>query len=291
MDGQRRFARSLRIARRRFWSKLKPAQPPRALRAASRASAIAFMLAAISLGLVDGGHVALRDAKGLGPVDWTAARLGYAAVNIEISGLKYHTPEQVLQLIETTPGESLLGFDSLNARQRLEKSDWVKSAEVQRVYPNRLKVNVTEREPFAVWRRKSEYSVIDRDGSVLSGIDLSAVRHLPLVTGEGANRAATRHLDALSKVQGLHLRTKGSAFVGGRRWSVYLDNGVKIMLPEQDALKALQQVERIEDKTKFLSKAIVAVDLRFPGRMNVQLPEGYIDEALRAHAMMRRTEQ
>jgi cell division protein FtsQ len=285
MDGQRRFARSLRIARRRFWSKLKPVQPSVGWRAGARASATGALFASLVVGLVDGGHITLQDDKGLGLLDWASGNLGYAASDIEISGLTYHKPEQILDLIEIYPGATLIGFRPLATRQVLEQSDWIKSANVQRIYPNRLKIEVVEHEPFAIWRRSSEYLIIDREGNSLSGINVRDVSNLPLVTGEGANLAAEEYLDALSKVQNLHLRTKGSAFVGGRRWTAYLDNGIKIMLPETDVLKALQQVEQIETKTGLLSKAIAAVDLRFVGRMGIQLPEGFVDEALTVHAL------
>jgi cell division protein FtsQ len=271
MDGQRRLARSLRIFRRRMWLRLRPMQPSRRTRIAARASAIGFLCGSALLGLVQGGHVIVNDGSGHSASDWLAKRMGYAAGDIEITGLTYHSAQDVLQSIGVKPGASLIGFKASEAQETLEASSWVQSAEVQRTYPNRLRIEVTERVPFALWLQKSGYSVIDRDGVELAGTDLARLKHLPLVTGLGANLEAAPLMAALERVPELLLKVKGSARLGDRRWNIYLDNGVKVMLPERNFERALALVAATDAKSGFLSKSIAAVDLRLPDRMVIEL--------------------
>jgi cell division septal protein FtsQ len=49
--------------------------------------------------------------------------------------------------------------------------DWVRQAAVRVMPPNRLEVDVVEREPFAVWQRDGLYFVIDREGAAMASFD------------------------------------------------------------------------------------------------------------------------
>ena len=52
--------------------------------------------------------------------------------------------------------------------------------------------------------------------------------------------------------------------VSDRRWNVVLDNGVEIMLPEDDPATALIQAVALDDGHGVFSREIAAIDLRLP---------------------------
>jgi cell division protein FtsQ len=145
----------------------------------------------------------------------------------------------------------------------------VQSASVERRLPNQLLISVVERVPFAVWQTGSGYSVIDRNGIAMSGIGLDQLKGLPMITGEGANLAAPSLVDRLQNMPDLLIRMHAAARIGGRRWTIYLDDGLKILLPETDFDAALASLMEIDAKTGLLSKGIVSVDLRQAGRLVV----------------------
>jgi cell division protein FtsQ len=99
-----------------------------------------------------------------------AGYFGYAAHDIRISGLKWHSPPAVLDAIGVTPGGPLVGFEPARARRLLENLDWVKSARVHRLFPNQLEIHIVERQPFAIWQRDGRFHVIDDAGVALSSI-------------------------------------------------------------------------------------------------------------------------
>jgi cell division protein FtsQ len=106
--------------------------------------------------------------------------------------------------------------------------------------------------------------------------------HLPLVTGDGANTAAAELVNDLSAIPALQQHVTGAARVGKRRWTLYLDNGVKLALPEQGVPEALNLVGRLDRDQAILSKGISMLDMRVPGRMTVQVAEagdGSVTEA------------
>jgi cell division protein FtsQ len=71
----------------------------------------------------------------------------------------------------------------LDARRgQLEQLPWVESASLQRILPNRIRVELTERTPVAFLRNSNELALIDAHGVILDrpeGEDL----HFPVITG------------------------------------------------------------------------------------------------------------
>jgi cell division protein FtsQ len=257
----------------------------RTLRFAARSGAVAFLGGALLLGLVQS---AAFDYEG-SPWDklpgQMASFVGLAADDIKIEGLTHHDPETLLAPIGVTPGGSLVNFDAATARRILENLDWIKSARVQRLFPNQLEITIEEREPFAIWQRDNNYYVIDRDGVAMSGIPASLMVRLPLVTGEGAQTAASELINQLEATPELMLQVKAAARVGDRRWTLYLDSGVTILLPEKGWQQALVDVQRLDQTQHLLSKGISSVDLRLPDRISVAVAEVAADSGLHPEAM------
>jgi cell division protein FtsQ len=197
--------------------------------------------------------------------------IGWAADDIRITGLVHQEPEMVLMALGVKPGGSLIGFDAENAKALLENLDWVATATVQRSFPNQLEISVEERVPFAVWQRAGAYYVIDRSGSAMSNVTPGKLPALPLVTGEGAQFEVAGLVNQLEVSPDLSSKIRGAARVGQRRWNLYLDNGVTVLLPEKDVEAALARVAALDASQNLLSKGVKSVDLRFPGRVIVAI--------------------
>lgn len=243
------------------------------VRFAARTGAVLFLGATILYGLIGGGALDYEGSPFHKLPGRLASLAGLAADDIEITGLVLQEPETVLAAIGVTPGGSLVSFDAANARRILENLDWVAAAKVQRLYPNQLEVTVAERQPFAIWQRGENYYVIGRDGTAMSNIPASKLTSLPLVAGEGAQVAAEELINQLEATPDIMLQLRAAARVSDRRWTLYLDNGVTILLPEENTSAALALVERLDRTQKLLSKGITSVDLRIEGRVVVAVAE------------------
>ncbi len=66
---------------------------------------------------------------------------------------------------------------------------------------------------------------------------------------------------------------KAAIFVGERRWNLRLKDGLDIRLPEYDVGNALAALSKLDREEKLFSRDIVAVDMRLPDRLIVQLSE------------------
>ncbi|HYL63734.1 MAG TPA: FtsQ-type POTRA domain-containing protein [Candidatus Methylomirabilis sp.] len=101
---------------------------------------------------------------------------------IELTGNHIVTREAVLQQFVRDRNRSVLRIPLDVRRGQLEQLPWVESAGVQRILPNTIRVELTERTPIAFLRNGTELALIDAHGVILSrpaGEDL----HFPIVTG------------------------------------------------------------------------------------------------------------
>jgi cell division protein FtsQ len=253
--------------------RLPPSGPSLRTRLIARSGAVVLLFGAIIHGLVIGGHLDYDGSPWRKLPGELASSLGFAADDIRITGLVHQEPETLLSAIGVRPGGSLVGFDASRARALLENLDWVASARILRKYPNRLDIVVTERQPFAIWQRDGAHYVIDQTGTAMSTLDPGRLSSLLLVTGEGAHRAAAELVGELEAVPQVKARIAAAARVGQRRWTLYLDNGVTVALPETGTAKALATLAGLDHNQGLLSKGIKSIDLRLPGEVIVQLAE------------------
>jgi cell division protein FtsQ len=280
VDGERRFvgplarafarrARTVLFNRRR-WASLLARGNRLSYRVMARAFALALLGGVVVEGLVDGGHLDYRGSPWLKVPGRVASVFGFAADDIRITGLEYHDAEAVLTPIGVRPGGSLIGFDASNARRLLENMDWIASAKVLRMFPNQLEISLVERKPIAIWQRDGRHYVIDASGAAMSTLNPRRFSHLPMVTGEGAQHRIDDLVNLVEAHPWLKSQLLGAARVGDRRWTLVLDSGVSIALPENDAEHALRRLEALDSKIGLLSKGIRSVDLRLPDRITIR---------------------
>jgi cell division protein FtsQ len=105
---------------------------------------------------------------------------------IELVGNRIVSRDAVLQQFARDRGHSVLSIPLDARRSALEELSWVESAGVQRILPNHIRVEITERMPIAFLRNGTELALIDAHGVILDrprGEDL----HFPIVTGLSDN--------------------------------------------------------------------------------------------------------
>jgi cell division protein FtsQ len=107
---------------------------------------------------------------------------------IEVTGNHIVSREAVLQQFAHDRGRSVLRIPLDARRGALEEISWVEAATVQRILPNRIRVELTERTPIAFLRNGTELALIDGHGVILDrprGEDLQ----FPIITGLSENMA------------------------------------------------------------------------------------------------------
>lgn len=101
---------------------------------------------------------------------------------VELLGNHVVSREAVLQPFAHDRNRSVLRIPLDDRRTELEQLPWVESASVQRILPNHIRVELTERTPIAFLRNGTDLSLIDAHGVILDRPDGEDL-HFPVVTG------------------------------------------------------------------------------------------------------------
>ena len=164
--------------------------------------------------------------------------------------------------------------------------DPVKSARLYVRQGNVLQVDVVERVPVVLWRNEQGLQLLDNEGVLVGPAFLRADwPELPLIVGDGANKNVTEALDLVAAAEPLSARLRGLVRMGERRWDVVLDRDQRILLPETDAVQALERVIAMDQAVDMLERDLLAVDLRLPSRPTLRMADGAMQELLRIRAI------
>jgi len=234
---------------------------------------VLVLLGSTTLGVVKGGHVdelvgALSDARNA-----LANSAGFRITTVAINGRKQLSQDEVLAIGGVNGRSSLLFLDAATVRDKLKANAWISDATILKLYPGRLQIDIVERSAFALWQQGGRLSVISDDGAVLEPYMSRRFVSLPLVVGKGADTRARDFLALLERYPQVRSQTKAAIFVGERRWNLRLNDGLDIRLPENDVGNALATLSKLDKEERLFSRDIVAVDMRLPDRLTVQLSE------------------
>ncbi|GAB4189028.1 MAG: hypothetical protein OHK0024_29470 [Thalassobaculales bacterium] len=201
-----------------------------------------------------------------------SASLGLAVQEVLVEGRRRTPAEAVLQALAVERGTPILQVDPAATRERLEALSWVRLAQVERRLPDLLHVRLVEREPLALWQQGGRHALIDAEGVVLTSEGLEDYAHLVVVVGEGAPARAAGLMRLLAQAPDLKPRVRYAQWVGERRWNLVMDNGITVRLPEGDAAAAWLRLAELEREHSLLEREVLAIDLRLPDRLIVQVP-------------------
>ncbi|MCC6780639.1 MAG: FtsQ-type POTRA domain-containing protein [Hyphomicrobiales bacterium] len=293
MDGRGRVAQSLKgMARRRATAGVcapAPAAPvgrisavldrwaaaldARLPRGGGLLAAAAVVAAGLGYGVVKGEHVPalLATLNDIGDAAGNAA--GFRITSITLGGHQHMTREEILALAGITGTTSLLLLDVERTRLRLKSNPWIADANVLKLFPGELQIEIKERAAFALWQKDGKVSVIAADGIVLEPFVPPQLVRLPLVVGSGAETRAAALLAALAPHSELRDHVRASVLVAERRWNLRLTSGIDVLLPEGEIAGALERLVTLAREKSLLTRDIVSVDLRLADRVTVRLSD------------------
>ena len=232
-----------------------------------------FFAAVAATGLVQNGSYAdLRAAYG-DPRDLAARAVGLGVEKVTIAGIAGLSEIDVLTTGGITPTSSLPFIGAAELRDRLQSAPLVESADVRKLYPNELAITLVERVPFALWQKDGEIFLVSADGTVIDRLRDRRFTDLPLVVGDEANVQAGDYAALLAASGALRPKIRAGMLVSGRRWTLKMENGIDVRLPEEGAAAAVGRLSRLDREGGLLDKDVLAIDLRMPDRIVVRLTE------------------
>ena len=143
--------------------KLAPAFARR-LRYPRQAHRSVLLLATLAaLGLAQGVTLVRNEHAGtvLAKLETWAQLAGLGLDQVTLIGHRYTADTDIFEAIGLKRARTMLSFDPAAAQARLAELPWIQQASLERVFPDRLEVRVTERTPVAVWSRGERSFLID----------------------------------------------------------------------------------------------------------------------------------
>lgn len=128
--------------------------------------------------------------------------------DLEIHGAVYANRARIQNVFAPDFGESVFHMPLAERRRRLLAIDWVNTASIARIWPNRIIVTVTERHPVAFAKlpvpgtARFRFSLIDADG-VLLAIPPKVRFPLPVLSGVSGGQTDAERKTAVKAMQHL----------------------------------------------------------------------------------------
>ena len=198
------------------------------------------------------------------------AAAGFKLAEVRLDGASAQSSADILRAADLHKGAPLFALDLDAARRRVEQVGWVKSARIERLYPDSVVIGVVERRLLAVWENGGRVGVIDTTGVVAPEADPTKFARLPLVVGNGANLAAGHILPLVQARPRLMARLDALVRVDDRRWDLRLKDGGIVQLPASDEDAALIRLDQLDQASRILDLGFSRVDLRDPEMVAVR---------------------
>lgn len=202
----------------------------------------------------------------------TSVALNLTVQSVEVEGRHHASKQAILAALRVRRGTPILDVDLGAAKARLQALPWVRSAAVERMLPNTIFVRLVEHHPLAVWQHDGVFSVIDQAGAVIPQVPAWKFPSLLQVVGDDAPQAAAGLIEMLASEPLLARHVSAAERIGGRRWNLYLDNGIEVELPEDAPAAAWHRLAALDRSDHLLEREIKLVDMRLPDRLVLQLP-------------------
>jgi len=246
------------------------------------------------------GHVILneRDARRLRRHSWR--RLVYLlAVAALIAGsvVLYRSPllrvqdvqvvgaqnadAQEIAMLAGLKGHSMINLSLAGAKERVAGMTLVKGVQAERIFPNKVRITITEREPIGYWHNGDRSYVIDREGIVLEGVapadgGINIAETAPrdaLQPGQHVDTDAVLLADMLSREVPARLGLSISAFQFSPALGLQLstDAGYQVIFGDsQNAAYKLNLWQALEEQIGRRYMSGRTLDLRFGDRPSLR---------------------
>ena len=221
---------------------------------------------------------------------WRGATLLLGAPALQISRITMRGNErlsrgEVLALLDGLRGHNILTVDLEDWRARLLASPWVASAELRRLLPGRIDVELQERHPIGIGRLAKSLYLIDATGVVIdeygpnyAEFDLPIIDGLAAAPSDGGGAVDVRRVRLAANVMtALQARADIAAQVSQIDVSdahdavVLLEGDTTLLrLGDADFVDRIQQYLDVGPALRERVEEIDYVDLRFDERLYVR---------------------
>ena len=195
---------------------------------------------------------------------WTAGRAALEAWfpfrQITVEGVRHPETRQAVRVLAPGLKGGFFSMDLEAIHADFEKLPWVRQAEIRRLWPGRLLVNIEEHRAAASW---NDRALLDVHGDVFEG---EAWRGLPrFYAPAGMEHEVARRYGEFARILApLDMRVEQLVVSARQSWRIRLTGGISVELGREKLGERLVRFARFYPKAVAAVGAIPRVDMRYP---------------------------
>jgi cell division protein FtsQ len=206
---------------------------------------------------------------------------GLTVNDILVIGATQRTAALITNNLAITRGDSIFKLSASQIHDNVIATKWVKSAIIQKKFPNAINIKIIEKVPIAVFQNDNTLSLIGEEGEFIEETGANQPK-LPIVLGEAANIMAPAIIRLISKFEFLRNKVEIIKFVRKRRWDIVV-SGLTVKLPEQGIKQAIGALAKIILHGNINKNTASYIDLRVHGSVIIALKPRGPDNAYKAN--------
>ncbi len=204
---------------------------------------------------------------------------------VTVRGNQRISAEQVAVLSDIERGVNTFELDLDLIGRKIEENPWIQTAQVQRIFPRKIVIRVTERKPVAIINLGYLY-YLDKRGEIFKVLDASDSLDYPVVTGFDYEKAQQHDAEYahdlreivellddirqrpqfdLTQVSEVHRDKSGDLTL------FTLRGGVRVKLGQGEYKKKLDRLEKIYARLKPKLKILDYIDLNVDEKVIVRI--------------------
>lgn len=181
---------------------------------------------------------------------------------IEVEGKNEILQRDIISKLSEFNNKSIVYINTNLLEEEISRDARVKTVIIKKRYPNKLIVELNEREPVAYISKNNELYVVDSDLNIFSNYNEMVNKALPLVYyDEKSEKDITNILKVLIKSNLYSLSSE--IYKEDNKYVIILNDGVKIYINNLVDTKKLNQGYIVYNKEKELNNTMDYIDLRF----------------------------
>ena len=188
-----------------------------------------------------------------------------AKPNLIISGHKYIDSKSLVYELNEKLNLAKNKSDLSVISNVLSKKNLIKKFIITKTSDNLLTIKIEEKNIIGLTNIKNSNYLIDDFNNLIKAKIRPILYNLPFFYGKNSNKNANIIL-RLIKESDINLNYMSFSFIDNRRWNINLNNGVKILLPENNVKDTLKLLKKIDLKHDILNGNFVKIDLRIYGK-------------------------
>ncbi|MDR3492033.1 MAG: cell division protein FtsQ/DivIB [Gammaproteobacteria bacterium] len=196
--------------------------------------------------------------------------VSFPITNVKVFGIQHVNHNELKTLIDPFVGKGFFNVNIGVLKERILQLSWVADVMVQRVWPDKVIITISEKTPLASWNGEG---LLSATGEVFTPQQETYPAGLPEFVGPSGEQITMAEYYARMNAEliPLHFRIAKLELSPSMLWTVTLSNGIKLNIGHKDILTRINHFVKVYPKIVGARAADVEyIDLQYPNGMAVR---------------------